>query len=120
MGWLADIFVSCWEAAKLFFSTIFGWCKTGWTWLVALIWVCITAVIDLVTSVTTMITDMLTKLTELTTPNSNISQNVGDWLQVANTFAPVNEFFGILVILSALWVVGTTYRTIKSFIPTLA
>ncbi len=93
---------------------------TAWVWVVGLVTIIVGSVTTLLTSVYNIFATMMTKLTEITTPNSNVSQSVGDMLSVANTFAPVQEGFGILVLLCGLWVIMLTYRFIKSLIPTLA
>ncbi len=108
-----------WEAGKTVVKTCWDFCLTGWTWLVALILLAVTAVTALLSSVLDLLTTTLSQLAEITVPNSNVSQNVGDWLSVANTFAPVQEGFGLLIVLSTLWIAMLIYRFVKSWIPTV-
>lgn len=42
------------------------------------------------------------------------------FLRLANYVFPVQETFVVISLLSALWVVASTYRFIKSWIPTVA
>jgi hypothetical protein len=109
-----------WEAGKTIVKTCWDFCLTGWTFFVALILVVVTAVTTLITSVLDLLTTLLSKLAAITVPNSNVSQSVGDWLSVANTFAPVQEGFGLLIVVSTLWVAMLIYRFIKSWIPTVS
>jgi hypothetical protein len=109
-----------WNAWKALLKTMWDFALQGWTWIVGIIMVCITAISALVDSVMEICTTMAEKFTAVVAPNSDASQSVGDWLTIANGFAPVQEAFGIIVALSALWVLMLTYRLIKSFIPTLS
>jgi phage-related protein len=109
-----------WNAFKALIKVIWDFCMMGWTWLVGLIMVAVTAVSALLQSVMDIFTTLVEKLAAITIPNSQVSQSVDDWLTVANTFAPVQEAFGLAVVLSTLWVAMLGYRFLKSLIPTLA
>lgn len=109
-----------WDGGKSILKTTWDFMLRGWGWWVGLFWVFVSATVTLISSVKAGIDILIVKLGEIVLPVSNVVQSVGDWLSIANTFAPITEGFVVLVGLSTLWLTMLLYRFIKSWIPTVA
>ncbi len=109
-----------WAAFKRLIHAMWHFAMQGWTWLVGLVVILVTAVSSLVNSVLGLFQLLIEKLAAITAPQSTITQSVGDWLTIANTIAPVQEAFGSAVLLSTLWAAMLVYRFIKSWVPTVS
>jgi hypothetical protein len=118
---ISNFFHAMWLVWKdVILNPMWSFITTAWVWLSGLVIFLVGAVTTLLNSVYSLFGTLLTKITQITTPQSNVSQTVGDWLSVANTFAPIQEGFGLLVLLCGLWIVCLSYRTLKSWVPSLS
>jgi hypothetical protein len=116
---LTAVVVLVWVAFKALLKVIWDYCKTGWTWLVGLIWILVVAIIDVINTINDMVTTLLAKLAAIVVPSPTVLTSVSDWFNVINTFFPLVEMFVILAGLSTLWIIALYYRFTKSWLPTV-
>lgn len=90
------------------------------------LWAFLVAVVGLlwavVTHIVPMVTVMLNVLSGLTTGDWSFEPPSGitTFLQIANTFVPLEEFFSMLIVYGTLTTSLAIYRVVKNLIPTEA
>jgi len=116
---LMQFLARLWQGWKDVLGTLWDFALKGYTWLVGLFWIAVCAIVGLVDSVKVMIDGLIESLATLVMPDPHATQAVTHYLEVANTFFPVEEGFAILLGLCTVWGVALLYRFVKSWIPTL-
>ena len=113
----------------LFDSAIYlcreAWRQSGlllanaWTWMLAIGTMLVT-LYDLISNAVYNFVGITDVLISVAWPQVAVSGSLTNLFSLANTFLPVNEGMAMLFVLCFLISVGTFYRFVKSWIPTLS
>jgi len=102
-----------------------AWRQTGlllsnaWSWMLAIGTMLVT-LYDLIANAVYNFASIFDVLISMAWPNLAVSGTMTNLFSLANTFLPVNEGIAMLFVLIFLISIGTFYRFVKSWIPTLS
>ncbi|HEY3899619.1 MAG TPA: hypothetical protein VGM54_13445 [Chthoniobacter sp.] len=108
-GALIDAVQAAWDYAQ-----------TGYAWIVGLIVVFVGLLDTLVQDVYSMLQSAVDALAAIVAPSGSVTVPPSQYLSMVNTFFPLDMAITIAVSLVALWAACTSYRLIKSWLPTVS
>ena len=120
--WLLNFFANLWSAFVSLVQGVWDFCKTGWTWIVALIVGFVSVTHHVSTFVYNTAADLLTQVSGValtSSPGAHVG-TAGDIIAIANTFFPVAEGFTLVVAYCLIVAAAYSYRLVKSWLPTLS
>lgn len=91
----------------------------AWTWMLAIGTMLVT-LYNLISDAVDNFVSIFDVLISVAWPQVAVSGSLTNLFSLANTFLPVNEGIAMLFVLCFLISVGTFYRFVKSWIPTLS
>jgi hypothetical protein len=109
MNFLANV----WDAWKQIFQDVWGYVRSGYAWLVGIFLAVIAVLVTFVTWITDQVTEVATLIGNIVLPSADVTQSVGNWLQVINYVFPLQETFVIMSAISVLWLTMLLVRVIK-------
>ena len=123
---LINWFESLWTAFVTLTQTIWNYCQKGYFWVVGVMVAFLAVTHQVTTFIYTAILGGLNAAAQMsdalhnTHTMSAVAQHALTWLQIANTFFPVEEGFTLITTYSLVLTICIIYRLIKSWIPTLS
>ncbi|MCX6882288.1 MAG: hypothetical protein NTV12_07260 [Verrucomicrobia bacterium] len=116
LGALFDAFIYLCREAWRQSGILLG---NAWTWMLAIGTMLVT-LYDLIANAVYNFAAIMDVLISVAWPQVAVSGSLTNLFSLANTFLPVNEGIAMLFVLCFLISVGTFYRFVKSWIPTLS
>jgi hypothetical protein len=115
--WILNFLTALWKAAVKIVQSVWDFCKSGWSWIVATIvgFVSITHYVS--TAVYELFQNIVNAAGAMGVRNGALPVGSGgNLMDTANTFFPVQEFFTLTSAYVLLVAAAYTYRLIKSWI----
>lgn len=109
-GFLGNWFIECFRIAKNYVTSFWAFAVA----VVGIAWVIVNHIVAIIALLLDSISGLVTGDWSFTPPDG-----ISTILAGANTFFPLQEFFGYLITYGILLTVLTVYRIIKSYVPTV-
>jgi hypothetical protein len=94
--------------------------QAGYAWIVGLLVVVVGLADTVVQNVYTMLGAACDAIASIAAPSGTVTVPPSQYLTMVNTFFPLDMAITLALTLVALWVACTTYRLIKSWLPTVS